>query len=208
MLRYWPLYLLLFPALELYVLIKVGEQIGALATLGLVVLSTMAGLWLLRLRGAHIMRRFQEGAEQGRIPPNPVFDTLCLMAAGWLFIFPGFVSDVLALILIFPVTRMALVAILRRFMLTRGFQGAVHTQEARFDGDGQVTWTCTTVETPSATGDRISESGRDHGNGGSGPHSSQVIIDCEPGGVSGEPNDQDEQGGTPHSGDAGGPRGS
>jgi UPF0716 protein FxsA len=189
-LRYGTFLFFLFPALELWVLIRVGGRIGALATVGLVVLSTMAGLSLLRLRGARILARFQEGAAQGRIPPNPVFDTLCLMAAGWLFVFPGFVSDLIALALLFPVTRQALVALLRRLMLARGFQAAVHTQEARHDGEGHVTWTCATVRDPS----------------GGDARGRQVVIDCEARDVSAAPGDGENKGGPPGSGAAGGRR--
>lgn len=175
MLRLWPLAFILFPALELYVLILVGSEIGALATIGLVFLSMMAGLALLKARGAHLLARFQEGAAQGRIPPNPVFDTLCLMAAGWLFIFPGFVSDAIALALLLPVTRQGLVYLLKRFMASHGFAGTVHTQTAYRDSEGNVTWTCTTVNDPPPQSGRLS--GGYAGEGRRNP--GQVIIDCD-----------------------------
>lgn len=209
--RYWPLLIILFPALELYVLIQVGSEVGALATIGLVILAMMAGLSLLRMRGAHILARFQEGAAEGRIPPNPVFDTLCLMAAGWLFIFPGFVSDVLALALLFPVSRQGLVFLLKRFMLTRGFGGTVHTQTAYRDQDGNVTWTSTVLHDPPASGTSAgrqtgrlaggtAENGRAGyagraGHAGQGQNPGQVIIDCDVDDVSAHPGGTGEPGG-------------
>ncbi len=166
MFRSWPLLLILFPVLELYVLITVGGRIGALNTIALVILSTMAGLALLRLRGARILSRFQEEAARGCVPSSPLMDTLGLMAAGWLFLFPGFVSDILALLLLIPATRHGLASLLRRRMESGLFRGTVHTHYARRDENGNVTWTCSTT---SESLDRQEIASRNN-----------VIIDCEP----------------------------
>lgn len=162
-----PWLLLLFPALELWVLIQVGKSIGALATVALVVLSTMAGLALLRLRGFHVARSMQAELASGRIPSNPIADTFCLMAAGCLFLFPGFVSDALAILLLIPFVRHALVILFVSRMKAQGFQAQTMHFESRTDGSGTV-WNCSTFDGNDPPPRRE-------------PHANAVIIDCEPG---------------------------
>lgn len=175
MLRFFPFLLLLFPALELWVLIQVGSRIGALSTIALVFLSIVAGLALLRVRGLHVAKTMRAELAEGRVPASPIIDTFCLMAAGCLFIFPGFVSDALALLLIIPGIRRPLGAIVTRSMQARGFQGqTVHFRAASGEA-GPVRWTCTTYGT-GGTGTP--------GSGGLFPdrekRGNAVVIDCEP----------------------------
>ena len=169
--RFLPWFILLFPAFELWLLIQVGKEIGALATIGLLVCSTMAGLFLLRMRGLQIARNMQAELAAGRIPGNPIIDTFCLMAAGWLFIFPGFASDAIAVLLLIPAVRRLLLSLFVSRMRAQGFQGfqgrAMHF-ESTDNGEGG-SWTCTTFGAsgmgPSSPGD---------------PRGNAVIIDCEP----------------------------
>lgn len=165
--RFLPWFILLFPALELWVLIQVGKEVGALATVGLVILSTCVGLWLLRLRGMHIAKNMQAELAAGHIPSTPIVDTFCLMAAGWLFVFPGFVSDILAILLIIPFVRKALFAVFVSRLQSRGFQA--QTVHFASQNGGGASWTCTTFG-----------SGSGHGSPQHEPHGNAVIIDCEP----------------------------
>ncbi len=173
MMRFLPWCLLLFPALELWVLIQVGEQVGALATVALVILSTMAGLFLLRLRGARVASRLQSELSAGRLPSAAIMDTMCMAAAGWLFIFPGFVSDIIALLLLFPPTRALLAALIVARLQRGGFHGTVHTQRMYTDSEGRVHWSSETHHSPSSSeGEDDAVQGRPR---------QQVVIDCEPG---------------------------
>lgn len=174
--RMLPLLILLFPALELWVLILVGKEIGALAAIALVALSTVAGLVLLRLRGLHIARGMQAELASGRIPSNPIADTFCLMAAGCLFLFPGFVSDALAVLLLIPFVRRALLAVFFSSLKAQGFQA----QTVRFDASGHgggTTWTCSTFEAGSSGA--FSREPREWGESRE-PRGAAVVIDCEP----------------------------
>lgn len=162
--RFIPWFILLFPALELWVLIQVGKEVGALATVGLVIISMFIGLWLLRLRGMHIAKSMQAELASGRIPSTPIVDTFCLMVAGWLFVFPGFVSDILAVLLIIPFVRQALFALLASRLKAHGFQAQTMHFESQ-DGGGGASWTYTTF------GGDATERNEQRGNA--------VIIDCE-----------------------------
>jgi len=96
---------LLFPLAELYVLIKVGGSIGALATILLLVLSGIAGVLLLRLAGFATAWRARERLARGELPEREMLQGLMMAIGGGLLFLPGFISDVLALIVLFPPTR-------------------------------------------------------------------------------------------------------
>lgn len=96
---------LLFPLAELYVLIKVGSSIGALATILLLVLSGIAGVLLLRLAGFATAWRARERLARGELPEREMLQGLMMAIGGGLLFLPGFISDVLALIVLFPPTR-------------------------------------------------------------------------------------------------------
>lgn len=158
----------LFFALELYVLVLVAAQVGALATIGLVLLSTAAGLFLLRLYGVSLAMKLQQSLMQGALPGGSLFDGLCLMAAGWLFLLPGFVSDFIALLLLLPIVRRGMLALLSGYLKDRGGAGqTVHTQTGYMDEDGHMVW----KETTTLSDDEQESDPR--------RPSSTVIIDCD-----------------------------
>ena len=96
---------LLFPLAELFVLIKVGSSIGALATIMLLVLSGIAGVLLLRLAGFATAWRARERLARGELPEREMLQGLMMAIGGGLLFLPGFIRDVLALIVLFPPTR-------------------------------------------------------------------------------------------------------
>ncbi len=96
---------LLFPLAELYVLIKVGGSIGALATILLLVLSGIAGILLLRLAGFATAWRARERLARGELPEREMLQGLMMAIGGGLLFLPGCISDVLALVVLFPPTR-------------------------------------------------------------------------------------------------------
>ena len=103
--RIFFLLFLLFPLAELYVLIKVGSSIGALATILLLVLSGIAGILLLRLAGFATAWRARERLARGELPEREMLQGLMMAIGGGLLFLPGFISDVLALVVLFPPTR-------------------------------------------------------------------------------------------------------
>lgn len=97
--------LLIAMAVEITVLVAVGQSIGLLATIGLLILGGVIGSALLRREGARTMTAFTEALRNRRQPHQEVADGVLIAAAGFLVILPGFVSDVVALFLLFPPTR-------------------------------------------------------------------------------------------------------
>ena len=81
---------LLFPLAELFVLIKVGSSIGALATIMLLVLSGIAGVLLLRLAGFATAWRARERLARGELPEREMLQGLMIAIGGGLLFLPGF----------------------------------------------------------------------------------------------------------------------
>lgn len=102
-----PILLVLFAAtiVELTVLVAVGHAIGVLATIGLLILSSLVGIALLRHEGARTLRSFVEAVRTRRPPHRELLDGMLIAAAGGFIVFPGFVSDVLGLLLLLPPVR-------------------------------------------------------------------------------------------------------
>jgi UPF0716 protein FxsA len=108
------------PIAELYVLIQVGQAIGALPTIGLLIADSILGAALMRSQGRAAWRRFNLALSEGRIPHREVLDGVLVIFGGALLLTPGFLTDILGLILLLPPTR-ALV----RTVLVRRFGGRI-----------------------------------------------------------------------------------
>ena len=96
---------IVLPIAEIYVIIKVGEAIGVLPTIALLILDSFLGAALLRSQGRAAWNRFNEALAQGRIPAREVFDGAMVILGGAFLITPGFISDVVGLLLLIPPSR-------------------------------------------------------------------------------------------------------
>jgi UPF0716 protein FxsA len=94
-----------WPIVEITVAIQVAHHIGALNTVGLLLLFSIAGVWLARLEGFTVIRRIQDQLENRAVPTNELIDGALVFAGGMLLVVPGFVTDALGLLLLFPLTR-------------------------------------------------------------------------------------------------------
>lgn len=105
--RAMPVLLILLAAaiIELTVLVAVAHAIGVLATIGLLILASLFGTVLLRREGARTLGAFVEALRTRRLPHRELLDGMLIAAAGVLIVVPGFVSDVLGLLLLLPPTR-------------------------------------------------------------------------------------------------------
>jgi UPF0716 protein FxsA len=98
---------IVLPIAELYVIIKVGGAIGVLPTLALLVADSFLGAALLRSQGRAAWRRFNEALAAGRVPGREVFDGTMIILGGAFLLTPGFITDVVGLLLLIPPTRAA-----------------------------------------------------------------------------------------------------
>lgn len=105
---------LLFPVVELAVLIQVGSAIGVLPTLLLVIGSAVLGSILLRVAGVATAWRAREKLARGEMPDQEMFEGMLIALGGGLLLLPGFISDIFGLLCLFPFTRRLLIGNLQR----------------------------------------------------------------------------------------------
>jgi UPF0716 protein FxsA len=96
---------LLFPLIELAVLIQVGSAIGVIPTLLLVIGTAILGSVLLRVAGLATAWRAREKLARGEMPEEEMFAGLLIAVGGGLLLLPGFISDVFGLLCLIPFTR-------------------------------------------------------------------------------------------------------
>jgi len=107
---------IIIPIAELWVILQVGDAIGPAPTIALLVADSLFGAWLMRSQGRTVWRRFQETMEAGRVPHREVFDGVLVIFGGAFLITPGFITDVVGVLLLLPPTR----SLFRRWLIRRG----------------------------------------------------------------------------------------
>ena len=102
-----PIFLALFaiPLLEIATFIAVGGQIGIAATLGLTLLTALAGTILLRRQGLATIQRIRSDLQADRVPARPLADGAMIAIAGIFLLTPGFLTDLAGLLLFVPTVR-------------------------------------------------------------------------------------------------------
>lgn len=93
------------PIVEMVVLIQVGQQIGALWTIALVLLTAFIGINLLRHQGLATLSRANWRMQSGQIPAQEMLEGILLAVGGALLLTPGFVTDSIGFLLLLPFTR-------------------------------------------------------------------------------------------------------
>lgn len=96
---------LLFPLVEIAGFIIVGGWIGVLGTLAALLGSAFIGVLIVRIQGVGLIQRIRGEMDSGRVPGRELAHGAMIAAAGILFILPGFVSDMLGLLLLLPPLR-------------------------------------------------------------------------------------------------------
>ncbi len=151
------------PIAELYVIIQVGQAIGALPTIAILLADSIIGAMLWRSQGRTAWRRFNEALAAGRVPAREVLDGVLVVFGGAFLITPGFLTDIVGIFLLLPPTR-ALVrrltvrVVARRFVVSAvGTAGAAGARATRrrprtTNGTHDVDGTAVEVDPPHLTG--------------------------------------------------------
>ncbi len=110
MLRRIPWWVVLFffivvPLVEIYVIIQIGQVIGAWWTILLLIADSIFGTWLIRREGSKAWRALRTALEQGRMPSTELADGALILVGGTLMLTPGFVTDAFGMACILPFTR-------------------------------------------------------------------------------------------------------
>ncbi|MDH2997606.1 hypothetical protein A1D22_07730 [Pasteurellaceae bacterium LFhippo2] len=104
---------------EISLLVSVGSSIGVLPLILLMIGISAVGLWLLKLRGIMTALQVRKQISQGQIPTQAVISSVFFAIAGVLFIIPGFLSDILAILLLLPFTRDLLQGFVMKFFANK-----------------------------------------------------------------------------------------
>ena len=99
------LLIFIIPIIEIYLFIKVGSQIGAFNTISLIIITAVIGLYYAKYEGLNTLRSAVSQLVKNEIPINEIISGAALAVAALLMILPGFLTDVVGLIIIFPWTR-------------------------------------------------------------------------------------------------------
>ena len=141
----WWLLLLAFvavPVIEIYVIIQIGQVIGAWWTILLLVADSIFGTWLVKREGSRAWRALSAALEERRMPARELADGVLILVGGTLMLTPGFVTDIFGILCILPVTRplgrRVLAGVIGRRLVGVSFSTDARTQPG---GPGAGAWT-------------------------------------------------------------------
>jgi UPF0716 protein FxsA len=147
------------PLVELYLIFQVGDAIGIVPTLLILIADSILGSYLLKTQGRQVWRRFNEAVGAGKVPHSEIIDGVLVILGGAFLITPGFLTDIFGLLFLLPPTRAGFRKLVRRAVERGTFWGraggaAVRAGRDRRDyvrngvpGDDYVEGTATEVDT-------------------------------------------------------------
>jgi UPF0716 protein FxsA len=127
------------PIAELAVIIQVGQAIGVWWTIAILVADSILGSVLMRAQGRSAWRRFNVAVQTGHVPAREVLDGALVITGGVLLLTPGFITDILGLLLLIPPTRAVVRAVLVRRLERRMVSAAMRARTRPYDVDGTAT---------------------------------------------------------------------
>ena len=107
------------PILELLVIIQVGQSVGAWNTVILLVVDSLVGAWLVKHQGIGLLKKSQDRLRKGELPSDEIFSGVTVLFAGALMLTPGFLTDLVGLLLLVPPIRAVVLMIVRRKFRSR-----------------------------------------------------------------------------------------
>ena len=93
------------PLAEIYVIIQIGQVIGAWWTILLLIADSILGSWLIKREGSRAWRALRTALQEGRMPARELADGVLILVGGTLMLTPGFISDIFGILCILPLTR-------------------------------------------------------------------------------------------------------
>ena len=155
----WPLVLLIvllvaIPILEVWLLIKVGQQIGLLPTVLILIAEAIIGALLMRHEGSRAWKALNDAFTKGRVPTGELADAALILVGGVLLILPGFLTDILGFVFLLRWTRPVARKIIAFFVARRINRLGIPVMRARMDTDNLI------------EGEAVDETPADHGTSG------------------------------------------
>ena len=109
---------IVLPALEIFFMIKIGAEIGALSTLALIFLTAILGVFFARVQGIQTLKSGLVNLYQNKVPIYELVSGASIAFAAVLLIIPGFITDTLGFLLLVPYTRKIIVNFFNNLMLS------------------------------------------------------------------------------------------
>ena len=106
----------IIPVAELALLIKVGQHLGVLDTVLIVLVTAMVGSILVKLEGLHVLFSIRERMAEGRIPGNELLEGVMILVAGALLLTPGLLTDAVGVLLVVPPSRRVIREIIKKYL--------------------------------------------------------------------------------------------
>lgn len=107
------------PIAEIYVIIQVGQEIGAWQTVVLLILESLLGAWLVKREGRRAWQALRTAMTTGRMPGRELADAALILVGGTLLLTPGFLSDIVGFFFVLPFTRPIARRLLARVVAAR-----------------------------------------------------------------------------------------
>ena len=119
------------PLFELYLLVRVGQYVGAFNTVAIVIFTGIFGAFLAKMEGLRVLYSVQKDLQEGRMPTAQILDGLLILIGAVLLITPGLLTDVVGFILVIPSTRALL-----KVWLKKQLQKIIDKREGVITVDG------------------------------------------------------------------------
>ncbi|GHD39708.1 membrane protein [Thalassobaculum fulvum] len=123
------------PVVEIWLMIEIGRDIGALPTVALILATAGLGMLLFRVQGMATLARVQAHLDRGEAPVGELLSGLGLLVAGLMLLIPGFLTDAIGLVLFIPPVRRLLIGTGLAWALARG-ETRIWTSRTRGGGHG------------------------------------------------------------------------
>lgn len=117
----------LVPFIEIALLLEVGQLIGVLPTLAIIIITGVAGAGLARAQGLAVLNRIRTELQMGQLPTDAMIDGLLILSAGLVLLTPGFLTDLAGFVLLLPAGRRLIHSKLRDY-----FQNKIHVEQTGF----------------------------------------------------------------------------
>ena len=117
------LWIILIPVIEIYLLIKIGSQIGAISTILLIFTTAVVGVYYAKYEGLNTLKSGFVQLSKNEVPTYEVLSGAAIAFAALLLIIPGFVTDILGFLLVFPISR--------KFIFTKIIKNRSHTRNQK-----------------------------------------------------------------------------
>ena len=122
------------PAIEIFVMIKIGQNIGALTTVSLIFLTAIVGIYFAKIEGINTLRSGVYNLYKNKIPLFEIFSGASIAFAALLLIIPGFITDTFGFLLLIPFTRKIII----KFFMSKQNISVKSTKKDQEYIDGEI----------------------------------------------------------------------